>query len=427
MTIQIIVDNGTYDLLNLGDVAMLQVAVLRLRCLWPQADIHVITNAPERLARYCPQARPIPSFWRSPWLLPWNVLGALHRLMPSSTHQRLQDLETYARMTRPDLVRRWVNFRLSQRCENLKEMNTFLDLLRDADLVIATGGGFITDSFELHGANVLETLRTARSKGAIAALVGQGLGPVTTPGLRTMMKRTLPAFDFIALREGRTGVNLLAKFGVSDSRVMITGDDAIELAYQATPKELGDAIGVNVRLASYSEIDSSDIDKIRRLVTDAATCRNVSVLSVPISMYPTESDSRVFQQLMGTSPDGHSEDIDSPERVIQQVGRCRIVITGSYHAGVFALSQGISVVGLVKSAYYRDKFLGLADQFGTGCHVVDLGHHDFSGRMAAAINQAWAEAPQVRAQLLDAAVRQTEVGQTAYKRLYSIVTGERAA
>ena len=30
----------------------------------------------------------------------------------------------------------------------------------------------------------------------------------------------------------------------------------------------------------------------------------------------------------------------------------RLVITGSYHAGVFALAQGVPVLALAKSAYY---------------------------------------------------------------------------
>ena len=35
-----------------------------------------------------------------------------------------------------------------------------------------------------------------------------------------------------------------------------------------------------------------------------------------------------------------------------------VEVTGSYHAGVFALAQGIPVVGLLQSAYYEQKFIG---------------------------------------------------------------------
>ncbi len=51
---RILVDQSGYDLLNIGDVAMLRSCVIRLRRLWPGAEIMVISHAPERLARYCP-------------------------------------------------------------------------------------------------------------------------------------------------------------------------------------------------------------------------------------------------------------------------------------------------------------------------------------------------------------------------------------
>ena len=62
--------------------------------------------------------------------------------------------------------------------------------------------------------------------------------------------------------------------------------------------------------------------------------------------------------------------------MIRQIQRCRLVVTGSYHAGVFALASGIPVVGLAKSSYYRDKFLGLADMFAVGCETVTLDESD---------------------------------------------------
>ena len=51
---RILIDHSGYDLLNIGDVAMLQSCVIRLRHLWPGAEIMVISHAPERLASYCP-------------------------------------------------------------------------------------------------------------------------------------------------------------------------------------------------------------------------------------------------------------------------------------------------------------------------------------------------------------------------------------
>ena len=47
---RILVEPCAHHHLNLGDVAMLQVAVDRLRARWPDAWIGVITDAPDRLA-----------------------------------------------------------------------------------------------------------------------------------------------------------------------------------------------------------------------------------------------------------------------------------------------------------------------------------------------------------------------------------------
>ena len=56
---RILVENGSYDLSNFGDVAMLQHGVGQLRRRFPLARIDVITGRPDRLARYCPGTRPV--------------------------------------------------------------------------------------------------------------------------------------------------------------------------------------------------------------------------------------------------------------------------------------------------------------------------------------------------------------------------------
>ncbi|NJR75723.1 MAG: polysaccharide pyruvyl transferase family protein [Scytonema sp. CRU_2_7] len=106
---------------------------------------------------------------------------------------------------------------------------------------------------------------------------------------------------------------------------------------------------------------------------------------------------------------------------MEQIGRCRVVVTGSYHAGVFALAQGIPIMGLAKSEYYADKFLGLADQFGVGCEVIFLHEQEFATKLVDSIDRALESAEQLRPQLLEAAKEQVELGHTAYKRVYELV------
>ena len=57
----VVIDPGSHAVLNLGDVAMLQVAVDRLAGLWPDARIDVLTTDPEALRRHVPRAQPLPA------------------------------------------------------------------------------------------------------------------------------------------------------------------------------------------------------------------------------------------------------------------------------------------------------------------------------------------------------------------------------
>jgi colanic acid/amylovoran biosynthesis protein len=110
-----------------------------------------------------------------------------------------------------------------------------------------------------------------------------------------------------------------------------------------------------------------------------------------------------------------------PEDVVAQLQRCRVLIAGSYHAGVFALSSGIPTVALVNSPYYVDKFLGLADMFGLGCQVIRLDERRFPESLTQAVLEAWASADKIREPLLAAAREQLRQGQAAYAKLKELL------
>src|SRR5262249_16488538 len=143
--------------------------------------------------------------------------------------------------------------------------------------------------------------------------------------------------------------------------------------------------------------------------------------------YPTEADHLTIRELLAgyDDPLDGGASIDSARKVIDQIVKCRAVVTGSYHAGVFALALGVPVVGLARSQYYIDKFHGLAHQFGVGCELVVLDTPDAESSIAAAIQRAWQSAEAVRPQLLAAAARQVELQRAAYRRLYELVSARR--
>jgi colanic acid/amylovoran biosynthesis protein len=118
--------------------------------------------------------------------------------------------------------------------------------------------------------------------------------------------------------------------------------------------------------------------------------------------------------------------LDTPLDVIKQVGRCRVVVTGAYHAAVFALAQGISVVCLAKSKYYVAKFMGLQDQFGQGCETIVLDQPAALEKLAGVLDRTWQSAELVRQPLQEAALRQIQLSWGAYEQVRDFLDSHRA-
>jgi colanic acid/amylovoran biosynthesis protein len=309
---------------------------------------------------------------------------------------------------------------------NGADLDTYLDALLVSDLLLLSGGGDINDTFRNFAMTLLDVMTIGYRRGIRTAILGQGFGPIQDPKLFSRAKAVLPSIDVICCREGRAGIPLLRSLGVSPSRVMTTGDDAIEIAYEARAERPGNGIGVNLRVIDYSEVDLRLVEKLRPVLHDAARKNHASLIPIPISRNERESDANNIRRILAGYDDmsDGGQNLDSPLKVIRQVGSCRVVVTGSYHAGVFALSQGIPVVGLANSQYYIDKFFGLAAQFGTGCQIIFLDDGQLAKKLSNAIDFAWSGADQVRPPLLEAAKRQIEMGWDAYRRVRDLVALE---
>ncbi|BAZ22589.1 hypothetical protein NIES4073_34740 [Kalymmatonema gypsitolerans NIES-4073] len=423
---KILIDNGAYSLRNIGDIAMLQVTIKRLQNLWNNAHITVFTSSPELLIQLCPSTNPLLTYGREVFFSP--LINNVYKVLPSRQLAcRWSEIEWYLRKSSPSLTYSFLKFKLRKKVEDIKQLDEFIKAVYDADLVVTSGGGYITDEFKEHALSVINTLSLANIFGKPTAMFGLGIGPIQDKNLLSKTKVILPSVNFIATRERLSGLPLLNSIGVSSERIITTGDDAIELAYRNRNPELGNGIGVNLRVAQYSDVNLTLVERVRSALQDAAKTYDAPLLPIPIdhTLYEgyAEPDSVTIQKLIkgydDTSDGGKA--LDTPLKVIEQVGRCRVVVTGSYHAGVFALSQGTPVIGLAKSQYYKDKFFGLADQFGCGCEILLLDDKELEEKLIAAIHHSWQSAEQLRSQLLEAAWRQIDVGHSAYKRVFELV------
>jgi polysaccharide pyruvyl transferase WcaK-like protein len=421
--VKILVEPSAHHLLNMGDVAMLTVTVTRLRRLWPEATVGVLANDPARLNAQLPDVAFVPAAGRRVWFEEPVVGARVHRVLPEKLASRLRAAERRLRITRPGTAAAAIGIRRRVKGRRNGDLEAFLEWATGADLVVVVGAGLLTDSFAVAALTVLELLESAAARGAATAMMGQGVGPLDDPSLREAAARVLPTVGLVCLREERAGRPILRSLGVSDDRVVTTGDDAIELAFAARRQERnGSGLGLSLRVARYSQVDEQHVSTVGAVMRSVGAAHGAELVPLPISNYVNEKDADVIASALGRS-DGALESPETPLGVIELVQQCRVVVTGSYHAAVFALAQGIPAVGLAGSPYYVDKFLGLADQFDGHCSVVMLDAPDLAAQLEKAVSDAWSSANEIAPKLLAAAERQMRSASVAMDRLAALVDG----
>ncbi len=423
---RILVENGCYDLHNMGDVAMLQVAVSKLRQLWPDALIEVITDSPALLAHYCPGSHPVPAAGRYLWCRDRNLFRVFGLSGADGIDKLSLKLWNHIRRRRPELARALIGINARCRKVDVSQMDVFLRSLCACDLLVVSGGGDINDFFAGFAMTLLDVLEMSVRQKIPTVMFSQGIGPVNDPKLFTRASSVLKEVDMIAVREQRQSPWILKAMGVDRDRIVVTGDDAIALAYQKRKDQLGHRIGVNLRVTEYSQMKKEDVEIVRSVLHRCASKYNAALMSIPICFQQSCSDVEVIDSILKGYEKGSvgGQGLDSPQELIAGIGSCRVVVTGSYHPAVFALSQGVPVVAMCRSSYYRDKFFGLADQFGTGIKVIYFEDGNWQRLIEEAIDQMWISAKDVKANLLKAAQRQISLCQAAYQRIQEMIESQ---
>jgi polysaccharide pyruvyl transferase WcaK-like protein len=405
--LRILIENGEYWLRNNGDLAMMAVTISRLRERWPDARLGVLTGSPALVRAYFPQVQGIRGDEDDPWAAPsWS------QVIAGKMGSKFIGPVVIGRLR----LRAWLRGKISSAQARLGRLPSALGRLpsatpsatpsgaakaaRSASLVMALGGGYLTDADPSQAARTLALLGHAADHGVPTALVGQGLGPIEDPTLQRQAADVLVRMDFIGLREGRRGPEILYRAGVSADRMLVTGDDAIELAYRVRRQALGAGLGFCLRVASYSPVQRSVRETVGRVVRGQASRKAADLMPLIISEWLSEDRRATLPLLRGAARVVRpSSRYVSAVEVARRVGACRVVVTGAYHLAVFALSQGIPVVGLANSRYYDDKFLGLADMFGVGLTLVRLDSGSLEEELAEGIGSSWDQAPLVREEL----------------------------
>jgi polysaccharide pyruvyl transferase WcaK-like protein len=419
-------NQGTAEYQNIGDIAMLQVAVARLAELWPDAEILVLTDSEAGLARFCPQAKPLSRCGAETWLVDGVITGPLHLVLPDWITVHIRRTKRWLRMHAPGMIDFLLGnrFRLHDGEARGPKVRSFMRAIRSCDLLVIAGCGGFADSCRTWNLYALGLIELAFAHHKRVALFGQGLGPLTDAEILDRMSEVLPRVSLLSSRGTRGAEAISKQIGVPAEVFVTTGDEAIEPAFLSRSSVPGNAIGINLRIASYSGVSESQADAIGVVLRDFAARQHTPLIPLPIAIHRSANDRESIGRLLGVTHCAQVvPQLASPEAVYAELAKCRIVVTGAYHAAVFALAQGIPTICLSASKYYSAKFEGLANLFGKGCTVVDLQEEDSIVALSISIEEYWNLSEQMGDTLRRAAISQIATSRNAYLRVRSLFPG----
>ena len=203
----------------------------------------------------------------------------------------------------------------------------------------------------------------------------------------------------------------------------MTGDDALELA-GAGRLAAGPALGVNLRATAYTGLESGLAGQIASVVAAAAAEAGMPMRGLPISWHRDGEDWRALAGAFGAD-----SAVARTGRLVRDitslaaaVAGCRIVVTSSYHAAVFALARGIPAVGISSTPYYDGKFGGLRELYGPrAVSVLAVSQAGWPDRMRSLVRAAVELDDGARAAVAERSAELASMSRGAYEALFELV------
>ncbi|HAV12564.1 MAG TPA: hypothetical protein DCX06_03555 [Opitutae bacterium] len=398
---------------------MLQAACSEMLRIHPDAQLRVFTTEPERLAKLCSGVEPISPAGQAAWLAA-KCFRVPQRILPPTLRDYVYNKEKDYKFSQPAKALEAMQARRNFGSQQAALVESWLNAIEWADVVVSTGGGYFTDDFGAHLEGILHTLRWAHFKQRPTALLGQGLGPLTILRLRRMAGASLRAAQSVSLRESLDGLEFGESLGCDTTRWKVTGDDAFALlTSERQTSWRGNTLGINLRVAAYAGIDEGGIKALSASLEATRLALDAAWMPLPVDLCPTRGDGpQTMSLLAGDTLSSDYQLPDLPQDLVALVACCRTVVTGSYHAAVFALARGIPVVALAANAYYESKFKGLADFFPEGIRILNHTRSGFSENLIEAVRIQWEMPPSRRKILIEQSHRIAKSVKTAYHDLF---------
>lgn len=244
--------------------------------------------------------------------------------------------------------------------------------VRRYDSILISGGGWAADHFAPQLAYRAVVAERAAAAGRRVLLSGQGIGPLDDAATASVARRVLGPATAISVRDPLSR-DATTAIGIDDSRVRVTGDDALGLGV-APSQEVDEFLRANgiepalpfilfqARDANYSG-GRANLEPWAGAVDRLATSRRSAVLAVSVNNQFWAPEEATLRALEAAAPRGapwHITDVTGRSELLHGlVARSRAVITASYHVALFGVATATPTTFTVASPYYAAKAEGL--------------------------------------------------------------------
>ena len=241
-----------------------------------------------------------------------------------------------------------------------------MDAIKKCDVLLSGGGSLLQDRTSTRSiVYYLSIIKLAKMMGKKVMLYANGIGPVTKPKNRNLVKNIVNKADLITLRE-QNSFEELRSMGVDNKNTFVTADPVFTMEAASKEKSIEllkkegipmdkPIIGVSVRnwknIASFSDDLALFCDRIydelgREIVFISMQQPNDSIVS--------ESIRRKMK-----NPSYLIKENCSPQELMGAIGLMESVISMRLHTLIFAANQRVPMLGFIydpKIEYYLKEF-----------------------------------------------------------------------
>lgn len=277
------------------------------------------------------------------------VLLAMLQALERQGEQQGMRIEPIVLSIRPEMTSSQYGVRSVHRLR----FHEVLAALRKSDGLISGGGSLLQDVTGVATIPYyLGIIAAAQLLGKPTFIYAQGIGPIRRPIFHRWLRSILGRSRYISVRDGESAA-LLNRMGISMERIETVPDPVMGLSSSfgadaaKTAGKTDDlpVIGVSVR---FWEKNRCELQKLAQSLDWIKRRNNVKFRFLPFHLPADRQASQFVIDEMGSAAEDAVEIVqaDHPADMLEQVGRCRLLIGMRLHSLIYAAVQKIPMVGI---------------------------------------------------------------------------------